>query len=111
MGYGNGGTGSGTITSYSGAAIGVAVATAPRQPIIAEQMVALDGRTETLSSMVAELEARIASVLMTEGPSTSEKPLQAPHPNVQLGASLAQMNDRLLLITHRLRNVIERVEL
>lgn len=106
MGYGNGNTGVGAVTSvYAGEQ------TIKRQPIIAEQMMTLEQRSETLAQLVAELEARIDPILIATPPDNKKDSGAAPHPGVAFGASLAQMNDRLALIGGRLRAIIERVEL
>lgn len=104
MGYGNGGA-SGSMTASS-------LNPAPqRQSVIAEQMNTLEQRTEVLNSTVAELEARISAVLMPEPPASNEKSPGAPIQAVALGASLGSMNDRIALVTRRLRSIIDRVEL
>ena len=82
-----------------------------RQSVISEQMVLLEQRAETLSQHVAELEGRLSGVLMPEPPTTNKDSPGTPHSGVPLGASIAQMNDRISFATMRLRNIIDRVEL
>ena len=106
MAYGNSGTAiAGNARDYVGAPA------PPRQSVISEQMVTLEQRAEALGHVVGELEARIGPVLMPEPPGSTNKDASALPSSVPLGASLAQMNDRLHLIASKLRNIIERVEL
>ena len=108
MAYGNGGTGQAIGGGSSAASAGPAQT---RPPVIVEQMNVLDSRADSIHSLVAELEARISGVLMPEPPATPGNKLEVPHPGVALGASLAQMNDRLAAVAQRLRGIIDRVEL
>lgn len=105
MAYGNGGA-VGAATTYTP----VSTPQAVRPTVISEQCSTLESRVESLGNIVAELEARLSMVLMSEAPS-GEKASQAPHPGVPLGNVLAIQNDRLHLIAVRLRSLIERVEL
>lgn len=108
MAYGNGG-GIGTVGSYGEASRPSA---AQREGAIASQMAMLEKHSEHLHQTIAELEARIGSVLMPEPPPAIQKDAAVgPTPGVPLGASLADMNTRIAHATMRLRSLIERVGL
>lgn len=107
MGYGNSGTG--TATPYTGPVTSVPT---PRQPIIGEQMQRMGNNLETLHANLAELFARLDSILSPEPPSPlvsgSDK---APTLPVALGAGLDAFNGQIDYANMRLRSLIGRVEL
>ena len=105
MGYGNGNV-SGAST-YAGPKD---QPTSIRQPMIADQMMALEQRAEGLHSMIAELEARLSAVLTPEPPQGLDKEGSPSFP-VPLAASLAQSNQRLSQALNRLQALIGRIEL
>ena len=105
MAYGNG-TSVGSLNGPSLAGMN----TPQRQTVISEQMNILEGRIDLLAQLTSELDGRISGILMPEPPSPANQ-TSAPHPGVPLGAHLAQLNDRLGMVSERLRNIISRVEL
>ena len=99
MAYGNGGM------------VGSATPSAPRpMGMITDQMNTLDGRTNELHQVISELDARL-SILLSALPPKVDQSLAPPANSVQLGSTLAQMNDRIAQACQQLRGIIDRVEL
>lgn len=104
MSYGNGGT----IPGY-GQALSAPQASSPVSPVN-NQTNALVDRVNAIHNLIAELEARLMSVLLPEPPSKDSTGLSASGAG-SLSGMLGLQNDRLSAACGRLQSVVNRLEL
>lgn len=98
--YGNGGTEGATIPTGP---------QANRMSAIHEQLSALDGHTEKLHGVIAELEQRLCCVLSPVLPVSQAGTEKPGHP-VPLAAGLSELNGRVAYAVQRVHDLLGRLE-
>lgn len=84
---------------------------AAREPVIPLAVMRVTKEIEQVDALCAMLEKRLVSVSTPSGPEVAREAEKRPSCGVPLGLQLDCIKERLEMISRRLRNQIDRIEL